>query len=369
MMNSLINRKVPWASLVTCLVLLIASTLVQTGFAEPLFSSSRYAYFFGDVDSWDRDPSVRSGMVCVAPVNSVLGDDPEAWLLFDSTASGIVIPANSTECYLQSTEVDCSISSFSTVQLDYDGKDFYGAGVWEITETVFLCNANVTNIQHYVNGFRMTSMILCVSTNTGSEAFIKGILAFAGEQNIDDLTAYVAGQDLTDPFEVAGEVAARAAEANIANVTIYIHGVNLTDSWDISWSDILAEYDGTIDGKGEPRASFVWIRHQEPDSPGELYVIGNWTDFTANIKGLGVVTGKVTDHAAKNEEPTVPKINVKVDINHDGTINILDVAAVASVFGCTKDTQNYDPLVDINSDYVINTLDLSAVAIDYGKRM
>lgn len=358
------------ASLFMCLALLTAVALVQTGFAEPWFSSSRYGYWAGDVDSWDRDSSVHShsgyvpGYAVVGPRPLVYGGDPEACLAFDAI-SDVVVPPNSTECYLQSIDVFCNMTSVSTVQLDYDGKDFYMAAVWEIKETVWLVNANVTNIRHYVNGFRMTSMILCVTTNTGSEAFIKEILAFAGEENIANLKAYVAPvvEDIADPFEVAEQIATHAAEANIANVTIYIHGVNLTDSWDIS-CDILAEYDGTIDGKGEPRASWVSIGHQEPDSPGELYVVGNWTDFTANIKGLGVFTGKVTNHVVKNEEPTVPKINVKVDINHDGKINILDVAVVARVFGCTKDTRSYNPLVDINSDYIINILDLSAVARD-----
>jgi hypothetical protein len=255
------------------------------------------------------------------------------------------------------------------MQLGYGGKDFYGSGVWKITEKLWLVNANITNIQHYVNGFHMTKMVLCIASNTASEVFIKEITTFAAEANINGITAYIAGVEewgMVDPFEIAEELAARAAEANVANLTLYVQGINYTDPFEPPYCDIMVSYAGTTDVTGEPRSNLVEITHQENDSPGELYVVGNWTDFTANVKGLGVLTGKITDHTMKNEDPTVPKLNVKVDINRDGKINILDVAAVARVFGCTKETQSYNPLLDINSDYIINILDLSAVARDFG---
>jgi hypothetical protein len=367
-MNVISNRKVRWTGLLVCLALLTGLTMVRTTRAEPFFSSSRYAYFAGDVDSWDRDPSVDEGFVCVAPINSVLGNEPEAWLLFDKTINVIVIPPNSTQCYLTSTEIDCYIGNFSTVQLGYDEKDFYGSGVWRITEKLWISNANITNIQHYVNGFQMTTMVICVTSNTASEAFIKEITAFAAEANISNITAYVSGQDLVDPSEVAREISAYAAEANIADVRLYVQGINLTDTFTVPYFDIMVEYDGVTDGTGEPRTGLVQITHQENDSPGELYAVGNWTDFTANIKGLGVVSGKVTDHVVKNEDQGSAgnTINVKMDVNFDRRVDILDVSAVARAFGCTKDSPRYNPLFDINSDFVINIVDIAMVAKGFG---
>ncbi len=371
-MNVLMNGKVPWAGLLVCLALVTGFTTVRPALAGSFFSSSRYAYFAGTVGSWDRDPSVDSVFVITGPINSVPGDDPFAFLSFDSTVHVIVIEPGSTECYLQSTEFDCNIANFLAAQLDYGGKDFYGSGVWKITENLWLVNANITNIQHYVNGFHMIKMVVCIESNTASEAFIKEITTFAAEANIKDITAYIAGIEewgLVDPIAIAEDLSAYATDANVTNLTLYVQGINYTDPFTPPYCDIIVSYCGTTDVTGEPRANFVQITHQEDDSPGELYVVGNWTDFTANIKGLGVVTGKVTDHVVKNESPTVPNINVKVDINHDGKINIVDVAAVARVFGCTKDTQSYNPLLDINSDYIINILDLSAVATDFGTWM
>jgi parallel beta-helix repeat protein len=55
------------------------------------------------------------------------------------------------------------------------------------------------------------------------------------------------------------------------------------------------------------------------------------------------------------------------DINGDGKVNILDIAAVAKCFGTTPGHPRWDPVCDINYDFIVNILDIAAVAKQFGK--
>jgi hypothetical protein len=50
------------------------------------------------------------------------------------------------------------------------------------------------------------------------------------------------------------------------------------------------------------------------------------------------------------------------DINHDGSVNILDLVIVAVSYGSTPDQPQWNPIADVNKDGVINILDLALVA-------
>ena len=57
------------------------------------------------------------------------------------------------------------------------------------------------------------------------------------------------------------------------------------------------------------------------------------------------------------------------DINRDGQVNILDIAACAVAFGTRIGDPNYYRLADVNEDNLINILDIAATAVDYRKTM
>jgi hypothetical protein len=55
------------------------------------------------------------------------------------------------------------------------------------------------------------------------------------------------------------------------------------------------------------------------------------------------------------------------DLNYDGTVNILDIIAVASVFGSRQSQPNWNPNADLIPDGVINILDIIIVARNLGQ--
>lgn len=56
------------------------------------------------------------------------------------------------------------------------------------------------------------------------------------------------------------------------------------------------------------------------------------------------------------------------DVNHDGTVNILDVGIVASCFHSYLGDSKWNPHADLNGDNVINILDIATVASNFGKK-
>ncbi len=54
------------------------------------------------------------------------------------------------------------------------------------------------------------------------------------------------------------------------------------------------------------------------------------------------------------------------DVNHDNSINILDLVIVGNAFGSTLGDPDWDERADIKEDGVINIFDLSIVGKYYG---
>jgi len=58
---------------------------------------------------------------------------------------------------------------------------------------------------------------------------------------------------------------------------------------------------------------------------------------------------------------------VRTDVNFDGAINILDIAAAATAFGSVLGQEGWYPAADINGDNQVNILDLAAIALNFGE--
>lgn len=55
------------------------------------------------------------------------------------------------------------------------------------------------------------------------------------------------------------------------------------------------------------------------------------------------------------------------DINHDGTVNIIDISIVATAFGSKPGDKKWNAKTDLNGDGVINIVDLAIVARQFGE--
>jgi hypothetical protein len=60
-------------------------------------------------------------------------------------------------------------------------------------------------------------------------------------------------------------------------------------------------------------------------------------------------------------------ISFRTDINADGMVNIIDVAAVAVAWNCSPEDLRWNPKCDLNDDRVVNILDVATVLKDFGK--
>jgi len=87
-----------------------------------------------------------------------------------------------------------------------------------------------------------------------------------------------------------------------------------------------------------------------------------------NQPGRYNVTLTVTDSSTLTNTATrmIPVYYI-TDLNKDRTVNILDVFAVAMVFGSNPDDPNWKAVADLNKDGTVNVLDIFAVAWDFGK--
>ncbi len=54
------------------------------------------------------------------------------------------------------------------------------------------------------------------------------------------------------------------------------------------------------------------------------------------------------------------------DLNHNGVVDIGDIAIMAFAYGSVRGASNYNPAADLNADGIINILDIALAASDYG---
>ncbi len=324
---------------------LMGFVLFSAAFAEPWFSESRYAYFVGDIDSWDEEiDSGVDGQVRVDPENGVPGDDPYA-SVFCATKN----PDPSIwRGYCEEVWLGCGMVNISMVELNYNGKDFYLSGMWGIQKLMWkISTEDITDIAPFVDEMLQIRDITDIAVIT-YESNISGITDFA------------------------------AAEFDDADITVfYLTKENGTSSgW--AWSDdvgftleindeAVGSFDLIITGDlysnvievNPPRSRRIYF------ASGELYVTGNWTEFATKIEGIGTFSGRILDYDLKYE-PENPSV-ARTDVNHNRKIDISDVSKVARAYGSTVGSPLYDPNLDFNSDSIINIIDVAAVARNFGK--
>jgi hypothetical protein len=105
-----------------------------------------------------------------------------------------------------------------------------------------------------------------------------------------------------------------------------------------------------------------------------LYTI-DWPALLRNEGGVTVQIDSDGDHVferslAADIELTSDEFMLTtetIDLDKDGTVNILDISMVAFAFGFQEGDEYYNVLADLDENGEVNILDISIVAMDYGK--
>jgi parallel beta-helix repeat protein len=56
----------------------------------------------------------------------------------------------------------------------------------------------------------------------------------------------------------------------------------------------------------------------------------------------------------------------KPDVTEDGTVNIIDIATVATAFGCEPGDERWNPMTDMDMNEIVNIIDIADVARNFG---
>jgi len=128
-----------------------------------------------------------------------------------------------------------------------------------------------------------------------------------------------------------------------------------------------------------PRWNVTWTREQlVDDTPGELRVTGNWTNFAVEIfdPKVKLISGKVIFHRVRPIPPPPilpPPIPIGdtwgPDRKPDSNVDIFDLVHAAKAYGSTPGMQMYDFTIDFNFDTSpgIDIYDLSTIAASLGE--
>jgi hypothetical protein len=165
-----------------------------------------------------------------------------------------------------------------------------------------------------------------------NEATIIVVPTLAHDVGVDNIESFktVVGAGCNDNITVTSTNCGFFAE--IFNVTIYMNTTAIgTQSITLASGSSTAE-------------TFTW------NTTGFAY--GNYI-----ISAYAWPVPNETNTANNNLTGGVDTVTIPGDVNGDGTVNILDAILLASAFGSTPGSSNWNPSADVNGDGVVNIFD------------
>jgi len=147
-----------------------------------------------------------------------------------------------------------------------------------------------------------------------------------------------------------------------------------SDSMNITRNDVYSNVYGFVFWNAKPQVhcnniynntQYGVYRTTLGNLTGVLNAECNWWGDTSGPSGVGPGSGD----AVSNNVDCDPWLdwNPVLDLNKDGSVNILDVIILAGAFGAGPGDTNWNPDADINGDDVVNILDAIIVAGHFGK--
>jgi hypothetical protein len=176
----------------------------------------------------------------------------------------------------------------------------------------------------------------------------------------------------------------------VQSASAVVTGANIGIYWDrgctqqvssISWGTL--ELGGTqqvvVYVRNDGNGTFNLALATQDWQPGNAYL---WLNFSWNCRNTTIAAGHVVKVTQTLSVPSdLPSgfssfsFNILFeggswlpgDINHDGVVDLHDLAILAAAYGSKPGDPNWNPAADLNNDGVVNLLDLQILASEYGQ--
>ncbi len=143
--------------------------------------------------------------------------------------------------------------------------------------------------------------------------------------------------------------------------TLKVNATLLNLGWEPESLGVTLATNGTLVGSVQTSVGFQGTR--------TISLSWNTTGWSLGRYVLKVTAANLTGESnpGNNVLTRTVMLTIPGDVNGDRTVNILDLVAVAIVFGTRIGSPGYNPNADVNRDGVINILDLTFVALRFGQ--
>jgi hypothetical protein len=143
------------------------------------------------------------------------------------------------------------------------------------------------------------------------------------------------------------------------NLIGILQGVNEPHGNKIYYNNFVDNTNQVLDWTSFWKKTNTW-----DDAKGQGNYWSNYKGEDSNGDGIG---DTLLPHLGIDSYPLMTKYWNEADVNHDGKVDIRDVAIVAKAFGSKKGDPNWNGKADLDNNGITNIIDLSLVAIRYGK--
>ncbi|MEM0058435.1 MAG: cohesin domain-containing protein, partial [Candidatus Bathyarchaeia archaeon] len=191
------------------------------------------------------------------------------------------------------------------------------------------------------------------------------------ETNLLDITGRLIPHETESGFfqSVIRNVAVINVEVN-PSIIYENFKVNITVTV-LNKGDLAETFNVTIYYNNEPIKSLKIVNLQPKE---DITIVVEW-----DTKGIppGIYMIKAEAHPVPYESDIIDnvfvdgRVNICItgDINGDGVVDIIDLAAVGLAFGAKLGDPNWNPRADLNLDGLIDVYDLVIVALNFGRKL
>jgi len=240
----------------------------------------------------------------------------------------------------QSVLFDASIS--------YDSDGIVAAYTWNFGDGNITTTEN-PSIRHVFRNASMYDVTLTITDNDGlTETITRQITVYTTVVSVHDIAIINIKPEFSwvyqgQPLNITVAVANEGTDVETFNVTLYY------DNTEMETFTIFNLFPGR-----NLTLTFTWNTTNLYPTQYNISAVANIMPEETDINDNSLIYGTIT-------------VLWTGDINHDGRVDMRDIAAIARGFGSHTGEPRYDPNCDLNSDGKIDMRDIAPAAKNFGK--